>query len=74
MAATLVFDRKEGEQVIIGEKILVTVLRIRKRYVSIAVAAPAEVPVVQPESHGERADDCDASSESYGPWAYPMWF
>lgn len=45
----LVLTRKEGERILIGEKISVTVVRILGGGVRLGVEAPPEVPVMRSE-------------------------
>jgi carbon storage regulator len=45
----LVLTRKEGEQILIGDRITVTVVRIQGGGVRIGVEAPPEVPVMRSE-------------------------
>lgn len=41
----LVLTRKTGEQLVIGENIVLTVLNIRGKRVKLGVAVPPEVPI-----------------------------
>ena len=45
----LVLSRKEGEQIIIGTNITVTVLKVQGNRITIGVEAPQEVPIVRGE-------------------------
>ena len=45
----LVLGRKEGESIVIGGNIIVTVVRSAGNRVSLGVEAPREVPVVRGE-------------------------
>jgi carbon storage regulator len=48
----LVLGRKQQEQISIGENITITVARIGKNRVSLAITAPPEVRVVRTELMG----------------------
>jgi len=45
----LVISRKNGERIHIGNDIVIVVEKIRNGRVSIAIKAPADVPIVRPE-------------------------
>ena len=55
----LVLSRKEGERILIGDQIAITVVRINATTVRLGIDAPAKVVVVREElaanSHAERA-------------------
>ena len=51
----LVLTRKVGQQVMIGDRIIVKVLRIGARQVDIGVEAPPEVPIAREELHDRAA-------------------
>ncbi len=57
----LVLSRKEGEQLLIGDNIVLTVNRISGNRVAIGINAPKEVPIVRGE-----LDRVDAVSEPQG--------
>ena len=44
-AEVLVFTRKAGQRVVIGDSIVVTVLNIRKHHVDVGIDAPPHVPI-----------------------------
>ena len=50
----LVLSRKEGEQLVIGDNIVLTVSRIDKSRVRIAIQAPREVKIVRAELKREN--------------------
>ena len=54
----LVLSRKIGEQILIGDSVVVTVVRIGPQEVRIGVEAPSEVEIVRTELvetvHGSR--------------------
>ncbi len=45
----LVLSRKEGEQLLIGDNIVLTVNRVSGNRVAIGIQAPREVPIVRGE-------------------------
>ena len=45
----LVFSRKRGEEILIGDGIKVTVLEIRGNQVKLGFVAPAEAPICRKE-------------------------
>ena len=45
----LVLSRKRNEQIVIGEKIVITIVEIRGDKVRLGIEAPAEVPVHRQE-------------------------
>jgi carbon storage regulator len=45
----LVLARRESEQIVIGDEIVLTVLRIARGKVQIGISAPCEVQVVRDE-------------------------
>jgi carbon storage regulator len=47
----LVLSRKQGEEITIGNEIIITVLAVRGDRVKIGITAPAEVPVHRKEIH-----------------------
>ena len=50
----LVINRHENESVLIGDDIVVTVTRVARRGVRIAINAPRSVPVIRLESPGPK--------------------
>jgi carbon storage regulator len=59
----LVLTRKEGERILIGENISVTVVRIAGGGVRLGVDAPPEVPVMRSELKDKlEADAADRSA------------
>lgn len=60
----LVLTRKEGERILIGENISVTVVRIAGGGVRLGVDAPAEVPVMRSELKEKLdADQAERSAQ-----------
>lgn len=52
----LVLQRKAGEQVRIGNDIVVTVLRTASGKVSLGIQAPAYYRISRPEQHGAECE------------------
>ncbi len=52
----LIFTRKVGEQIQIGDQVVVTVIRCAGQNVRIGVQAPADTPVVRGEIGVRTAD------------------
>lgn len=46
----LVLVRKEGQELLIGDNIIITVVRIEGNHVRIGIEAPREVPIVRLEA------------------------
>ncbi len=49
VAAMLVLSRKVGEKILIGDEIVVTVVRLAQGVVRIGVEAPTDLPIVRKE-------------------------
>ncbi len=47
----LVLSRKLGEKIIIGENIVVTVVKIDRNQIRLGIEAPQDVPVYREEIH-----------------------
>jgi carbon storage regulator len=64
----LVLSRKVGERILIGDKIVVTVVKIGHGGVRIGVEAPAELAVVREElaAELERAERALAGEQASG--------
>jgi carbon storage regulator len=60
----LVLQRKRGEQIVIDEKIVVTVLEIRKGTVRFGIEAPAHVAVHRKEVHEAICAEKSSSAAS----------
>ncbi|HEX3656425.1 MAG TPA: carbon storage regulator [Pirellulales bacterium] len=52
----LILTRKAGEQLRIGDQIVVTVQRVDRNSVRIGIEAPGEVPIVRGELLAEISD------------------
>jgi carbon storage regulator len=50
----LVLSRKLGEKIVIGDNILVTVVKIDRNQIRIGIEAPPEVPVYREEIAPQR--------------------
>jgi carbon storage regulator len=53
--AMLVLSRKLGEKIVIGENIVVTVVKIDRNQIRIGIEAPHDVPVYREEIAPQRA-------------------
>lgn len=60
----LVFTRKKGEAIIIGDGIEVRILRVGRHGVSLGVVAPSAVPVHRHEIHALISDANRAAAEA----------
>lgn len=60
----LVLSRKEGEQLLIGDNIVLTVNRVSGNRVAIGIQAPREVPIVRGEL--DRAEMAKEESRGTG--------
>ena len=52
----LVLSRKLGEKIVIGDNIVVTVVKIDRNQIRLGIEAPHEVPVYREEIAPNRAD------------------
>jgi carbon storage regulator len=75
----LVLDRKEGEDILVGPDIVVTVLHLGRSRVRIGVTAPKEVVIMRRELVEKEAADaegrnqgCQLNCKSEGPPG-PIW-
>lgn len=50
----LVLTRKRNESLLIGEDVVITILRIANDKVRIGIRAPKDVPVWRPEALGKK--------------------
>lgn len=53
----LVLSRKLGEKIVIGDNIVVTVVKIDRNQIRIGIEAPQDVPVYREEIAPSRRDD-----------------
>jgi carbon storage regulator len=51
----LVLSRKLGEKIVIGDNILVTVVKIDRNQIRIGIEAPQDIPVYREEIAPQRA-------------------
>lgn len=58
----LILSRKAEQEILIGEDIKLTVVRIDGNRVRIGISAPREVPVLRGELAGNRSDDVSAET------------
>jgi len=47
----LVLSRKHGEEILIGDDVVITVVEVRGKFVRIGIEAPKQVPVRRREVH-----------------------
>ena len=53
----LVLSRREGEAVLIGEEITITVLEMHSNFVRIGIDAPSHVKILRDELKEEKVDE-----------------
>ncbi|MBV8074908.1 MAG: carbon storage regulator CsrA [Planctomycetaceae bacterium] len=58
----LVLSRKLGEKIVIGDNIIVTVVKIDRNQIRIGIEAPQEVPVYREEISPTRVEKDEKSS------------
>ena len=58
----LVLSRKLGEKIVIGDNIIVTVVKIDRNQIRIGIEAPQEVPVYREEISPTRVEKAEKSS------------
>jgi len=59
----LVLSRKLGEKIVIGDNIVITVVKIDRNQIRIGIEAPHDVPVYREEIAPNRPITCKASEE-----------
>ena len=47
----LVLSRKNGEEILIGSDVCITVVEVRRGRVRLGIVAPKEIPIVRTELH-----------------------
>lgn len=57
----LVLSRKLGEKIVIGDNVVVTVVKIDRNQIRIGIEAPTDVPVYRQEIAPNRADKLNTS-------------
>jgi carbon storage regulator len=50
----LILLRKVGEEIVIGGRVLVTVIKVRSKSISLGITAPENVPVDRGEIHMQK--------------------
>jgi carbon storage regulator len=58
----LTLNRKEGQSIVIDDKITITVKRVAKNRVSLGIEAPAEVHVRRSELPPREAEKCEVAT------------
>jgi carbon storage regulator len=61
----LVLSRRENEEILIGNDIRIRVLCVRRKMVSLAIAAPTDVPILRSELAERSAAVADARGTLY---------
>ncbi len=56
----LVLSRKLGEKIVIGDNVVVTVVKIDRNQIRIGIEAPIDVPVYRQEIAPNRAENRNA--------------
>ena len=65
----LVLSRKLGEKIVIGDNIVITVVKIDRNQIRIGIEAPHDVPVYREEIAPERIEGRSAGSRRLiGAW------
>ena len=63
----LILQRKEGESLLIGEEVEVTVLAVEAGRVRLAIQAPREVPILRSELKAAAQTNREAMDEEISP-------
>ncbi|MCI9557307.1 carbon storage regulator [Oscillospiraceae bacterium 50-16] len=63
----LILQRKEGESLLIGEEVEVTVLAVEAGRVRLAIQAPREVPILRSELKAAAQTNREAADEEISP-------
>ena len=63
----LILQRKEGESLLIGEEVEVTVLAVEAGRVRLAIQAPREVPILRSELKTAAQTNREAADEEISP-------
>ncbi len=56
----LVLSRKLGEKIVIGNDIVITVVKIDRNQIRLGIEAPPEISVFREEIHPERVEKAQA--------------
>jgi carbon storage regulator len=62
----LVLSRKEGERLVIGDRIIVTVVHVEGGRVKLGVEAPREIGIWREEIHGQPTVDRTNAAREHG--------
>ncbi len=57
----LVLSRKLGEKIVIGDNVVVTVVKIDRNQIRIGIEAPTDIPVYRQEIAPNRTENRNAS-------------
>lgn len=60
----LVLSRKLGERIVIGENIIVTVVKIDRNQIRIGIEAPSDIPVYREEISPPRTEAMEEKVEA----------
>ena len=63
----LILQRKEGESLLIGEEVEVTVLAVEAGRVRLAIQAPQDVPILRSELRVAAQTNREAADEAVSP-------
>ena len=63
----LILQRKEGESLLIGDEIEITVLAVEAGRVRLAIQAPREVPILRSELKAAAQTNREAAEEEVSP-------
>ena len=63
----LILQRKEGESLLIGDEVEVTVLAVEAGRVRLAIQAPREVPILRSELKAAAQTNREAADEEISP-------
>lgn len=63
----LILQRKEGESLLIGDEVEVTVLAVEAGRVRLAIQAPREVPILRSELRVAAQTNREAADEAVSP-------
>ena len=63
----LILQRKEGESLLIGDEVEVTVLAVEAGRVRLAIQAPREVPILRSELKAAAQTNREAADEEASP-------
>ena len=61
----LVLSRKLGEKIVIGDNIVVTVVKIDRNQIRIGIEAPTDIPVYRQEIAPNRVEKLNASEPAF---------